>query len=148
MPLVRIDLTEGKPPEYGVKIGQVVYRALLDVMNAPQGDCFQVITEHPHGGLQFDRFYLGISRSDDCVFLQTARGRFYQPRRGAQRKLVVRQRRGAVRYGAAGLMGGSPGPIVSTPNGTLSRCGPISLGVQSVQRASVTAVAANLCAPT
>jgi 4-oxalocrotonate tautomerase len=70
MPLVRIDLTEGKPPEYGVRIGQVVYRALLDVMQAPQGDCFQVITEHPHGGLQFDRFYLGISRSDDCVFLQ------------------------------------------------------------------------------
>jgi 4-oxalocrotonate tautomerase len=70
MPLVRIDLAEGKAPEYGIQIGQVVYQALVDVLNAPKNDLFQIITEYPKAGLQFDRNYLGVHRSDDCVFLQ------------------------------------------------------------------------------
>jgi 4-oxalocrotonate tautomerase len=70
MPLVRIDLAEGKAPEYGVQIGQVVYQALVDVLNAPKNDLFQIITEYPKAGLQFDRNYLGVHRSDDCVFVQ------------------------------------------------------------------------------
>ena len=70
MPLVRIDLAEGKSPEYGKQVGQIVYRALTDVMNAPKDDLFQIITEHPQAGLQFDREFLGIHRSDDCIFVQ------------------------------------------------------------------------------
>jgi phenylpyruvate tautomerase PptA (4-oxalocrotonate tautomerase family) len=70
MPLIRIDLAEGKAPEYGIQIGQVVYQALVDVLNAPKNDLFQIITEYPKAGLQFDRNYLGVHRSDDCVFLQ------------------------------------------------------------------------------
>ena len=70
MPLVRIDLSEGKAPEYGIQIGQIIYQALLDVMNAPKGDLFQIITEHAKAGLQFDRDFLGVHRSDDCIFVQ------------------------------------------------------------------------------
>jgi len=70
MPLVRIDLLEGKTPEYRAQIGQIVYQAMLDVLNVPKDDRFQIIAEHPKAGLQFDRDYLGIHRSDDCVFLQ------------------------------------------------------------------------------
>jgi len=70
MPLVRIDLAEGKAPEYGIQAGQIVYQALMDVMKAPQGDLFQIITEHPQTGLQFDRGFLGVHRSDDCIFVQ------------------------------------------------------------------------------
>jgi 4-oxalocrotonate tautomerase len=70
MPLVRIDLLEGKTPEYRIQVGEVIYRALLDVFGVPKDDRFQVITEHPKTGLQFDRDYLGVHRSDDCVFLQ------------------------------------------------------------------------------
>jgi 4-oxalocrotonate tautomerase len=70
MPFVRIDLLEGKTPEYGVQVGQIVARALSDVLNVPKDDLFQVITTHPKRGLQFDRNYLGVHRSDDCVFLQ------------------------------------------------------------------------------
>jgi 4-oxalocrotonate tautomerase len=70
MPLVRIDLVEGKTPEYRIAIGQVVYQAMLDVLNVPNNDRFQVITEHAKTGMQFDRDYLGIHRSDDCIFLQ------------------------------------------------------------------------------
>ena len=70
MPLVRIDLLEGKTAEYGVEIGQIVARALSEVLNVPKDDLFQVITAHPNTGLQFDRDYLGIHRSDECIFLQ------------------------------------------------------------------------------
>jgi 4-oxalocrotonate tautomerase len=70
MPLVRIDLIEGKTPEYRIRAGQVVYQALSDVLHAPQNDLFQVITEHPAAGLQFDRDYLGVHRTDDCIFIQ------------------------------------------------------------------------------
>jgi len=70
MPLVRIDLLEGKTPDYREQVGRVVYDSMLEVLGVPKNDRFQVITEHPRAGLQFDRTYLGIERSDDCVFLQ------------------------------------------------------------------------------
>jgi 4-oxalocrotonate tautomerase len=70
MPLVRIDLLEGKTLEYGVEIGQIVARALSEVLNVPKDDLFQVIATHSKTGLRFDRNYLGIQRSDDCIFLQ------------------------------------------------------------------------------
>jgi len=70
MPLVRIDLPEGKAPGYGVQVGQIIHQALCDVLNVPKDDLFQVITEHRKAGLHFDRNYLGVHRSDDCIFVQ------------------------------------------------------------------------------
>ncbi|HEV2732276.1 MAG TPA: tautomerase family protein [Terriglobales bacterium] len=70
MPLVRIDLVEGKSQEYRQKVGEIVYQTLLDVLSVPNHDRFQVITEHSKSGLSFDRDYLGVHRSDDCIFLQ------------------------------------------------------------------------------
>ncbi len=70
MPFVRIDLLEGKTLEYRAQVGQIVYQAMLDTLGVPKDDRFQVITEHPKAGLQFDRSYLGIHRSDDCIFVQ------------------------------------------------------------------------------
>jgi 4-oxalocrotonate tautomerase len=70
MPLVRIDLLESKAPEYRAQVGEIVYQALLDCFGVPKNDRFQVIAEHPKAELQFDRNYLGIHRSDDCIFVQ------------------------------------------------------------------------------
>ena len=70
MPLVRIDLLAGKTAEYRAQIGQIVYQALLDCFTVPKDDRFQVITEHPQAELLFDRNYLGIHRTDDCIFVQ------------------------------------------------------------------------------
>jgi len=70
MPLVRIDLVEGKSEEYREKVGEIVYQTLVDILSVPKHDRFQVITEHGKSGLSFDREYLGIHRSDDCIFLQ------------------------------------------------------------------------------
>jgi 4-oxalocrotonate tautomerase len=70
MPLVRIDLAEGKTPEYRAQVGEIVYRAMLEVIGVPKDDRFQIITEHAKAGLHFDRDYLGIHRTDDCIFIQ------------------------------------------------------------------------------
>ncbi len=70
MPIVRIDFLEGKTPEYGVQVGLIVARAMTEVLNVPKDDLFQVIRAHPKTGLRFDPDYLGIHRSDDCIFLQ------------------------------------------------------------------------------
>ena len=70
MPLVRIDLRQGKPPEYRAKIGDMVYRAMRETINMPEHDRFQVITDHPAEGLVYDPSYLGINRTDDIVFIQ------------------------------------------------------------------------------
>ena len=43
MPLVRIDLVQGKSAEYRRAIGGVVYEAMVDVLKAPKDDRFQVI---------------------------------------------------------------------------------------------------------
>lgn len=70
MPFVRISLREGKPPAYRKAISDGVYEAMLDTINVPVGDRFQVITEYPPDGLIYDARYLGIRRTDDVVFIQ------------------------------------------------------------------------------
>lgn len=70
MPLVRIDLLQGKSPEYRAQIGEVVHHAMITTINVPNNDRFQVITEHPRSDMPFDPEYLGIHRTDDCIFIQ------------------------------------------------------------------------------
>ena len=53
MPFVRIDLMRGKPVEYRKALGEIVYQAMIDVINAPKDDKFQVITEHAPEELNF-----------------------------------------------------------------------------------------------
>ena len=70
MPLVRIDLPRGKSTEYRRTLGDVVYEAMIQTINVPANDRFQIITEHPPEELILDRTYLGIERSADCVLIQ------------------------------------------------------------------------------
>jgi phenylpyruvate tautomerase PptA (4-oxalocrotonate tautomerase family) len=70
MPLVRIDLAHGKPANYRRAIGDIVYDAMRQTINVPEGDRFQVITEHAPENLVVDPNYLGITRTADCVIIQ------------------------------------------------------------------------------
>ncbi|MGA2376349.1 MAG: tautomerase family protein [Candidatus Sulfotelmatobacter sp.] len=70
MPLIRISLREGKTEEYRKALGDGVHRALVEAMDAPAQDRFQVITEHPPGGLIYDPAYLGVQRTDNFVMVQ------------------------------------------------------------------------------
>jgi 4-oxalocrotonate tautomerase len=70
MPLVRIDLHSGKSHEYRRAIGETVHQCMVEVLNVPADDRFQIITEHDPNSLIYDPSYLGISRSDDIVVIQ------------------------------------------------------------------------------
>ena len=70
MPLVRISLREGKPEPYRRALADGIHRAMVETINVPPLDRFQVITEHPAESLIYDPAYLGIVRSDDVVFVQ------------------------------------------------------------------------------
>lgn len=70
MPLVRISLMKGQPEGFGKKVGEVVYRTMMDTLSVPLNDNFQVITEHDLNTLIYDPSYLGIARTDGIVIVQ------------------------------------------------------------------------------
>jgi phenylpyruvate tautomerase PptA (4-oxalocrotonate tautomerase family) len=70
MPLVRISLREGKTEAYRKALADGVHRAMVEAIEIPAQDRFQVVTEHPAGGLIYDPSYLGIERSDNFVLVQ------------------------------------------------------------------------------
>jgi 4-oxalocrotonate tautomerase len=70
MPLVRIDLVRGKSAHYRKALGEIVYKAMVDVINVPTNDEFQVITEHAPEELTFPESYLGNHYSQDAIFIQ------------------------------------------------------------------------------
>ena len=70
MPLVRISLHAGHYPEQKAKIGDCVYRAMVETLNVPPNDRFQIITEHDAEGLIYDPEYLNIHRTDGFLLIQ------------------------------------------------------------------------------
>ena len=70
MPLVRISVRRGKPEAYRAAIAESVHRALVETMNVPPKDRFQVVTEHDAADLVYDPSYLDVARSDGVVLVQ------------------------------------------------------------------------------
>ena len=70
MPFARIDLVRGKPAEYRATLADVVYRGIVDVLKAPDGDRFIVVGEHSSENLIYDAKFLGFDRSPDFVLIQ------------------------------------------------------------------------------
>lgn len=70
MPLVRISLAKGRPAAFRRSLGAAVHRALVETIDVPPLDRFQVLTEHEPGDLVYDSEYLGIARSDNIVIIQ------------------------------------------------------------------------------
>ena len=91
MPLVRISVLQG-PEGFGRKVGAVVYRTMVDTIDVPKNDNFQVITEHSRDTLVFDRTYMGIARTDGFVSVQITltEGRSLEKKRLLYRTLVER----------------------------------------------------------
>lgn len=70
MPLVRISLMKGRPEGFGKNVGEIVYRTMVDTINVPAKDNFQIITVHDNNSLIFDPSYLDIRRTDGIIFIQ------------------------------------------------------------------------------
>ncbi|NNU48957.1 tautomerase family protein [Rhizobium sp. WYCCWR 11279] len=70
MPFARIDLIKGKTPEYRAAVADIVYRGIVDVLKAPDGDRFIVVGEHTADNLIYDPKFLGFDRSSDFLLIQ------------------------------------------------------------------------------
>jgi 4-oxalocrotonate tautomerase len=92
MPFVRIDLLKGKTEEYRDRVGEIVYKTMVENLSVPANDRFMAITEHSKGGLAFDREYLGVHRTDDCIFVQITlnSGRSTEVKQGFYKALADR----------------------------------------------------------
>ena len=92
MPLVRISLMQGKSIEFRCKLGEIVYQTMVDVINVPMKDKFQVITEHDENGLIFDPEYLDIQRTNGFVLIQItlSEGRTVELKKAFYKRLAER----------------------------------------------------------
>jgi phenylpyruvate tautomerase PptA (4-oxalocrotonate tautomerase family) len=70
MPLVRIDVQEGRTPDELRKLADTIQDVMLDVFAAPPRDRYQIITEHPKGHIIADDTGLGLQRTDRVVIIQ------------------------------------------------------------------------------
>jgi 4-oxalocrotonate tautomerase len=90
VPLVRISLMQGKSKEFRAALGEAVHRAMVETMNVPALDRFQVITEHAKGDLVYDPSYLDIARTDGVVLIQITlnTGRTVDQKRALYRRIA------------------------------------------------------------
>ena len=70
MPLVRIDVQEGRTPDELRKLADTIQDVMLDVFAAPPRDRYQIITEHPKGHIIAEDTGLGLQRTDRIVIIQ------------------------------------------------------------------------------
>ena len=69
MPLARITLIKGKPPEYLAALSQAVHASLVETYDMDDRDRFQVIEEVEPGRLIYSRDYAGGPRSEGFVLV-------------------------------------------------------------------------------
>jgi phenylpyruvate tautomerase PptA (4-oxalocrotonate tautomerase family) len=70
MPLARIDLISGKSAAFRKTLGEIIYKAMLDTINVPANDKFQIFTEHAADELNIADSYLGNNYTQDIILIQ------------------------------------------------------------------------------
>lgn len=76
MPLVRIDVIEGRTDKELVQLADVIQEVLIETFAAPELDRYQIIHEHKKGLIKALDTGLGYTRTDKIVIIQiTHQGR-------------------------------------------------------------------------
>ncbi|MHC6219672.1 tautomerase family protein [Arthrobacter sp. MMS24-S77] len=70
MPLVRIDVNEGRTPEQLGELSKRIHDAILAEYGIPERDYFHIITEHSGGQIFAQDAGLGFERSSGVVMIQ------------------------------------------------------------------------------
>jgi 4-oxalocrotonate tautomerase len=90
MPLVEIDLLAGRSRQEREAISEAVHEAMVELLDVPARDRFQIITEHQASTLRFDRGYLDIERDEGFVLIRVtlSEGRATDTKRAFYRRLA------------------------------------------------------------
>ncbi|MDR6637301.1 tautomerase family protein [Paenarthrobacter nitroguajacolicus] len=70
MPLVRIDVNQGRAPEELTAISRAIHDAILAEYGVPERDYFHILTEHPQGQIVAQDAGLGFERTAGVVMIQ------------------------------------------------------------------------------
>ncbi|WP_455836830.1 tautomerase family protein [Pseudarthrobacter siccitolerans] len=70
MPLVRIDLNEGRSVEDLQRLSRGIHDAILAEYGIPERDYFHILTEHPRGQIVAQDAGLGFERTGGVVMIQ------------------------------------------------------------------------------
>jgi len=74
MPLIRVDMLEGRSPDQIKALLDATHRAILAAFKVPLRDRYQIVHEHPPSHFIVEDTGLGITRTRNCVvFLVTTR---------------------------------------------------------------------------
>jgi 4-oxalocrotonate tautomerase len=88
MPLIHISLRSGKSAAYRRAIFDGLYRAMREGLGVPEDNQFMTITEHDAANFRYGASYLGVSRSDDLVYIQIT---VFNTRTPEQKKALFRR---------------------------------------------------------
>lgn len=90
MPLVRIDTSARLTPDRRRALGDAVHRAMVETLNVPLEDRFQVILGQGDEALNVTPSYLGIEHGKDVVLVQITlnAGRTVEQKRALYRRLA------------------------------------------------------------
>jgi phenylpyruvate tautomerase PptA (4-oxalocrotonate tautomerase family) len=90
MPLVRIELPESIDARTGLRIGEAINQAMMEVIGVPNGDKFQIISRHPPEGRNLTAEYLGVRYSDKLVLIQITlnQGRTVEQKKAFYRRVA------------------------------------------------------------
>ncbi|MEU9454494.1 tautomerase family protein [Streptomyces sp. NPDC048277] len=91
MPLVRIDLIRGRSPENIRAIADAVQQSLIDVLEIPERDRFQILTQHDPDEIVALDAGLGFERTPGTVIVHifTQRGRGTKDKQHLYKTLAV-----------------------------------------------------------
>ncbi|MFK0038211.1 tautomerase family protein [Paenarthrobacter sp. NPDC090517] len=70
MPLIRIDVNQGRLPEELTALSRKIHDAILREYGIPERDYFHILTEHPQGQIVAQDAGLGFERSHGVVMIQ------------------------------------------------------------------------------
>lgn len=89
MPLIRIDVIEGRSDEEMKALLDAAHKAMLEAFKVPEGDRYQIVHEHPKSRMIVEDTGLGIPRTDKVVVMQvTTRPRSREMKETFYRLLV------------------------------------------------------------
>lgn len=70
MPIVRIEVNQGRSESELRTIGDAIHDALVTTCAVPSDDRFQVFTEHSPVSLSYDKAFMGMDRSEGIIIVQ------------------------------------------------------------------------------
>ncbi len=69
MPFLKIDVIEGRTQEEIDTLLDAIHEAVLEAFKVPEGDRYQILSEHPKTHMRFEDTGLGFTRTDKVVFI-------------------------------------------------------------------------------